>query len=56
VTRLTNPHTGHELDAVDDVDVEFWTAAGYRPAAGSSTKKAPAKKAAKKSSAKKAGK
>ena len=48
--KLTNPHTGHSVNADSDVDVEFWTAAGY--AGAKSAKKAPAKKAAKKSSKK----
>jgi hypothetical protein len=53
VTRLTNPFTGHSLDASDE-DVEFWTAAGYKADKTGAAKKAPAKKtAAKKASSNK---
>lgn len=55
MTRLTNPFTGHSLEASDE-DVKFWTAAGYQADKGGASK-APAKKAAaKKSAAKKSSK
>jgi hypothetical protein len=50
MAKLTNPFTGHSLDATDDVDVEFWTAAGYQAETKAAAKKAPAKKTASKSS------